>query len=370
VAVLPTFGKPFGGKRRANVLVLGIDDGQGGQGRSDSMLLVHIDTVSRHMTALSIPRDTRIPLDDGRFAKINAAHARGGSSLAARAVEELTGLPVDYTLSTDFGGFSRLVDLVGGIDLNVEQAMDYEDHWGHLAIHLKPGEQHLDGERAIQYVRFRKSSEGRGAGDGSDISRMGRQQKFLQAVAARCLVGANLWRLPEIIREGRRQVRTDLATGDLLYIAGLAKEIGTERLNVLTVPGKTAMISGQSYWLPAAGEMARVADQFNSAPSPAPSAVTVAVLNASEHQGLGRRVAGRLQVRGYRISTVATSDAPESSSRVIARQDCRAGAQAIAAMLACDCAIGVPAPVQAHDAPVTVVVGRDFAGEAGPSQRG
>jgi len=268
LAAVTAVGKPFGGKRRVNVLVMGIDDGQGGLGRSDSMLLVHVDTVAHQMSALSIPRDTRIPIGDDQFGKINAAHARGGPSLAARAVTDLTGRPVDYTLSTNFSGFSRLVDLVGGIDLNVEQAMDYEDHWGHLAIHLKPGPQHLSGEKAIQYVRYRKSSERHGAGDGSDISRIGRQQKFLQAVAARCLVGSNLLHLPEIIREGRNQIRTDLETGDLLYIAALAKEIGGDRLNVLTVPGKTAMIGGQSYWLPDYASMAQVVKQLDVAPLP------------------------------------------------------------------------------------------------------
>ena len=268
LAALPAVVQPFGGKQLVNVLILGLDDGQGGQGRSDSMLVAHIDTMSHQLGILSIPRDTRVPLGEGRYGKINAAHARGGRRLAAEMVSDLTGLPVDYTLSTDFSGFSHLVDLVGGIDLNVEQAMDYEDHWAHLAIHLKPGPQHLDGAKAIQYVRFRKSIV-RGSGvDGSDISRIGRQQRFLQALAARSLVGANLFRLPEIVREGNSQVHTDLAAGDLLYIAGLAKEIGAERLKVLTVPGKTAMIGGQSYWLPATDEMARVVSQLNGAPQP------------------------------------------------------------------------------------------------------
>src|SRR5438552_3112714 len=65
LAAVTAVGKPFGGKRRVNVLVLGIDDGQGGQGRSDSMLLVHIDTGSRYISALSIPRDTRVPVGGG-----------------------------------------------------------------------------------------------------------------------------------------------------------------------------------------------------------------------------------------------------------------------------------------------------------------
>src|SRR3954454_12377447 len=197
LTVVAAAGKPLAGKRRVNILALGIDDGQGGQGRSDSILLVHVDTAAHRMSALSIPRDTRIPTGQEHYGKINGAYARGGPRLAAEAVTELTGLPVDYTLSTNFSGFSRLVDLVGGIEMNVERTMDYDDQWGHLSIHLKPGPQHLDGEKAIQYVRFRKSSSG--DADGSDISRIGRQQKFLQAVAARCLDGCNLLHLPEII---------------------------------------------------------------------------------------------------------------------------------------------------------------------------
>ena len=268
LAVVGSIRKPFGGKSHVNILVLGLDDGQGGQGRSDTMLLIHVDTEARRLAALSIPRDTRVPLADGRFAKINAAHARGGPRLAAHAVAHLTGLPVDYTLRTDFAGFSRLVDLVGGIDLDVERAMDYEDQWGHLQIHLKPGMQHLDGAKAIQYVRFRKSGGRRGPGDGSDISRIARQQKFVEAVAARCFLGANLVRLPEIVREGHRDIRTDLAATDLLFVAGLAKEIGPERLKLLTVPGTTAVIGGQSYWLPSERELPKVLRQLEGVPPP------------------------------------------------------------------------------------------------------
>jgi polyisoprenyl-teichoic acid--peptidoglycan teichoic acid transferase len=262
LGVFGSLERPFGGKRRVNILVLGLDDGQGGQGRSDTMLLVHVDTVAGRLAALSIPRDTRVPLSDGRFAKINAAHARGGARLAARAVSDLTGLPVEYTLTTDFAGFSHLVDLVGGIDLDVERPMDYVDHWGHLDIHLQAGPQHLDGTKAIQYVRFRKSSAHDGPGDGSDISRIGRQQKFLEALAARCFLGANLVRLPELVREGRRQLRTNLSTRDLMYVASLAKENGVDRLKLLTVPGTTAMIGGQSYWLPSTSDLPAVLRQF------------------------------------------------------------------------------------------------------------
>jgi LCP family protein required for cell wall assembly len=284
--VLATAGglhPPFGGRKQANILVLGIDDGQGGRGRSDTMLLLRVDTEARRLAALSIPRDTRVTLGEGRFVKINSAHARGGPKLAARAVTDLTGLSVDYTLGTDFDSFSRLVDLVGGIDLDVERAMDYVDHAGDLEIHLKPGPQHLDGAKAIQYVRFRKSNFGHG-GDGSDLSRIARQERFIHAVAARCLVGANLLRLPELVREARALVRTDLATSDLLYLGALAKEIGSGQVKVLSVPGKTAMIAGQSYWLPDGQELAEVVRQLD-APIPSGDRSLEVTTRPDSHRG-------------------------------------------------------------------------------------
>src|SRR5207244_5010819 len=83
LSAMPGLQPPFRGKKRVNLLVLGIDDGQGGEGRSDTMMLAYIDTVARRITALSIPRDTRVPLGDGTIGKINAAHARGAPALAA-----------------------------------------------------------------------------------------------------------------------------------------------------------------------------------------------------------------------------------------------------------------------------------------------
>ncbi len=366
LAAMTDLRPPFGGRERVNILVLGIDDGQGGVGRSDTLLLARVDTKARRVTALSIPRDTRVPLGDGRFGKINSAHARGGPALAAHVVSELTGLPVDYTLRTDFSGFSHMVDLLGGIDMNVEQAMDYDDHWAGLNIHLKPGPQHLDGARAIQYVRFRKSNAHRGASDGSDISRIARQQKFLEATVARCLSGANLLRLPEIVREGRRQLQTDLSPGDLLYLSGLAKEIGASRLNVSTVPGKTATIDGQSYWLPDSSRMAAVVQQMADGHEPKAAPVTVAVLNGSHLPGLARRVAVRLQRQGYQVATIATSPTDAVRSEVIAAEPSGASARTIASLLKCGCSIGAVPPAEAKNAQVTVVLGRDcFTGRGG-----
>jgi LCP family protein required for cell wall assembly len=358
---LTSLAPPFEGKEQVNLLAMGIDDGRGGRGRSDTMLLVRVDTRARQVSALSIPRDTRVPLGGGRFIKVNSAYARGGAPLAARVVRDLTGMPVDYTVCTDFAGFRRLVDLVGGIELEVEQPMEYVDHWGGLRIHLQPGLQHLDGDKAVQYVRFRRNSSG--GGDGSDISRIARQQKFMLALAARCTTGSNLVRLPELVRESQRQIRTDLSTTDLLYLAGLAKEIGAGRLNVVTVPGKTELVDGQSYWLPDRPRLAKMIQEWTEPPARGTAPVSVAVLNGSRQPGLGRRVAAQLARRGYRIAVVGNSKAPTAESRVIAAERSRGGAEAIADLLECECSIGTPVPPGVSEAQVTVVVGRDLAVE-------
>jgi LCP family protein required for cell wall assembly len=370
LAAISALSPPFGGRRRVNLLVLGVDDGQGGNGRSDTMLLVRVNTRTRRIAALSIPRDTRVGLGGDRIGKINAAYARGGPALAARAVSELTGVRVDHTIYTDFGGFKRVVDLAGGIDLEVERPMHYQDHWAGLKIDLEPGHQHLDGARAIQYVRFRKSNDGRDGGDGSDLSRIGRQQKFLAALAAHCLRGENLVRLPALVREVQRQLHTDLATSDLFYLAGLVKEIDSGRLNVLTVPGKTEMIDGQSYWLVDRQGLADVIRQWDGESPPAPGAMFVAVLNASRRRGLGRRVAAQLRRRGYQISRIASTEKAAERSRVLAADECRSGAEAIADVLNCQCAVGSLMPEAGRGAQVTVIVGRDFAAESESSQRG
>jgi polyisoprenyl-teichoic acid--peptidoglycan teichoic acid transferase len=257
---------PFNGRNQVNILLIGVDD-KIERGRSDTLLLARLDTENRQIRALSIPRDTRTAIAGERgYNKINAAYPRGGAPLTVATIHKLTGVPIDYYVKTDFTGFKEMVDLVGGIEMDVERDMHYDDNWGNLHIHLARGAQHLDGEKAMEYIRYRKGNHRSRAGDGSDISRIQRQQKFLRALADRLMVVSNLPRLPQLVREAEGCVNTNLSQGDLIYLAGLAKELGSQQIRLETVPGRHALLGGVSYWLPDEEGLAQiVSDLFTNA---------------------------------------------------------------------------------------------------------
>ena len=215
-----------------HVLLLGVDRREGDVGRSDTLMVAAVDVDASKAALLSIPRDTRVAIEGNGFDKINHAYAFGGHSLTQKTVENLLGVKMDHYILVDTRSFERIIDAIGGVDLNVEKRMYYEDPWddnGGLVIDLYPGEQHLDGERAIQYVRYRD-------GEG-DIGRVGRQQKFVKAVLSKVISPDMLPRLPKLAEEIRKAVETDMSVTDLLELAGLMEEVHKNGLQAQMVPG-------------------------------------------------------------------------------------------------------------------------------------
>src|SRR5207253_927402 len=125
------------------------------------------------ITGVSIPRDTLAAPDGYKRQKINAFHLLGGPDLSKAAVESLIPVQIDRVVVLNYKAFEDMIDLVGGVDVSVPKKMDYDDVRGHLHIHLKPGPQHLGGEDAVGFVRFRHSDD--------DFHRQGRQKAFLLA---------------------------------------------------------------------------------------------------------------------------------------------------------------------------------------------
>jgi LCP family protein required for cell wall assembly len=139
--------------KRVNILLLGIDARNGETiSRSDTIILASIDPELKRVAMVSIPRDTKISGSSaGGMDKINAANVIGGPQLAVSKVEELMGEKIDYYIEVDFKGFKQIIDTVGGVDINVDQKM-YKPSEG---INLKPGQQRLDGDGALAFVRYR-----------------------------------------------------------------------------------------------------------------------------------------------------------------------------------------------------------------------
>jgi len=177
--------------------------------------------------------------------KINHAFAFGGLSLSKSTVENLLGVPIDYTVTVDFKGFVKMIDALGGITIDVEKRMRYSDPYGDdggLVIDLHPGVQRLNGKEAIKYVRYR-DEEG-------DIGRVARQQKFLKAVLKELASPQTVVRLPELAKEFSAAVKTDMPLSKMLKLLPMIQEAASSGLATATVPGTPLWIKEVSYWQP------------------------------------------------------------------------------------------------------------------------
>lgn len=206
---------------RVNILVLGVDEG--GM-RSDTIMLVSYDPKSNEVNALSIPRDTRISAG-GKIRKINATSAYKSSNGKAigpqgvvEAVSRLTGVPIHYYISFTFDGVAECIDALGPVEYTIEKPMVYNDPTQDLHINLKPGKQKLNGEQCVHFLRYRKGDKGYASyGDGSDTSRIEKQQEFLKEVMRQKFNAKILLKIPDILQAVTKNVKTNLSVDDLIY---------------------------------------------------------------------------------------------------------------------------------------------------------
>ena len=152
------------------------------------------------------------------------------------------GIPLDYYVQVDMKSFCRVIDAIGGVSIDVEKRMQYEDTWEHFVIDLKPGLQHMDGNTALQYVRYR-DEEG-------DIGRVARQQKFIRAVVAEVSTPMIILKAPSIIREVFAALDTNIPMPLMFGIARKLKDGLSTGLKAYMVEGLPYYIDDISYWIP------------------------------------------------------------------------------------------------------------------------
>ena len=215
-----------------NILVSGLDDDNGG---SDTNILVRFDVPNKRIDLVSLPRDTLLH-NEYRNNKLNFAYAKGGTELLMEQIENLLGIPVDFYVTVNLKGFIALVDQIDGVDFDIPINMDYDDPYQDLHIHFTKGPRHLNGQEAMEVVRFRHNNDGTGYGT-EDIGRIGTQQAFLKAVAKQLLQIGNVKNIPALVDIFYTYVKTDLTTGNLVWLGNEALNIGTENIHFATLPG-------------------------------------------------------------------------------------------------------------------------------------
>lgn len=222
-----------------NILLAGTDgDGY----RTDTIIVAHLDVNEKKAALLSIPRDTPIESGD-KLVKINSVYAGGkgeGMERLERTLAQLLGFEMDGYLLVDLNAFKAAVDLVGGVEFDVPQDMYYDDPSQDLHIDLKAGRQRLDGEHAMQLVRFRKGYASQ------DIQRTKVQQAFLLALMDQTIRVESLTKLKEYAEIFSTYAVTDMNVGNLLYFAEQLSKCDRDEITTYTAEGQGMMIRGAS----------------------------------------------------------------------------------------------------------------------------
>ncbi|OIQ59786.1 putative transcriptional regulator YvhJ [Moorella thermoacetica] len=221
------------------VLLIGVDQRVPNEpSRSDTIMLAVLAPQKPGVDLLSIPRDTRVEIPGHGYDKINAAHAYGGPQLLMDTINDFLGSHVDKYVEVNFQGFQKIIDILGGVDIDVDKRMYYPEE----NIDLKPGFQHLNGYDALAYVRYRYDPEG-------DITRVGRQQKFMKALIDQTFKLSTIPKIPQLVSEISKDVKTNLSVKEMLSLALSMKGLNGSAVNTYTIPGEGKYLGGVSYYI-------------------------------------------------------------------------------------------------------------------------
>ncbi len=231
----------FPGRDAIDILLMGRDadrDRHGRivstHGRTDTMILARVDFRGRRLNLLSIPRDTlvRIPGYRGKH-RIAHANAYGGPGLAQKTVFDFLGVRPDYYVLLNFDSFEEAVDAIGGLEVEVDKQLDYDDDWGGLHIHLKRGRQVLNGKQAIGFVRYRQSNDGDVE---SDLVRITRQQEMLRAAKARLRDPSVAFRVARVSDMIYKDIECDLRPSQAACLARFLASLPESAVRMETLP--------------------------------------------------------------------------------------------------------------------------------------
>lgn len=196
---------------------------------TDTIMVAALDTVNSQLNVVSVPRDTQVDVARNPK-KINSAYAVGGVEQLKAEIKSLLGFKPHYYLVVGLEAFKELVDVIGGVEFYVPQDMKRKDSDPRLNIDLKQGHQLLDGDKALQLVRFRGYPN-------ADIGRIETQQQFLLALADELLAISNIPKIPELLRIFEQQVETDLSFRDMQWFARKVMDLQVETdISIQTLP--------------------------------------------------------------------------------------------------------------------------------------
>ena len=243
----PKTDQPIGIRKpgTSSILLCGTDESGD---RTDTMMILYVDSVNKECGLLSLPRDTYGQTDYGLEVKLNSAYGRNdggeeGMKVLLDYVQDILGYRPDGYLLVDLNILWDLVDLMGGVDMDVPTTIDFDDVSMGFDVHLEPGMQHLTGEQVLGLVRFRYGY------DNQDLGRVDAQKAFLKAAMAQWATPKSLTKIPKVLDMFQKNSVNSLSTQNYIWFAVNLLRCGMENLRTDTLPGYATYIGDQSYFV-------------------------------------------------------------------------------------------------------------------------
>jgi polyisoprenyl-teichoic acid--peptidoglycan teichoic acid transferase len=265
----------------------------------------------------------------------------------------------------DYSGFSRMINLVGGVWVTINQPMNYDDNAGNLHIHWMPGRYLMSGEMALRYVRFRGLTGDRG--------RMLRQHEFIRNFAKQLANPLTIFHFPEMVMTVRRSLNTNLSFWDVAYLTSALRRVRPENMGFYVLPGQPSGV----LWIPKRDLVDQLMSMLmrgetivdDAAASTIPKSnvgtITINVWNASSKKGLAYDVTKVLRQAGYDVLDWGNFPANQIQTRVVDRRGKITNARSVAETLGVESYHSEPNPKVLVD--VEVVIGENYSNLA-PSQ--
>jgi LCP family protein required for cell wall assembly len=338
---VPTVAPPpnVAAGERINVLMLGIDrrEDEEGPWRTDTMIVATLDPRTKTAGMLAIPRDLYVPIpapgagenriNTANFYGESSRYPGGGPALAKKTIEYNFAIPIHYYVLIDFNGFRKVIDALGGIEIDVPEAIDDPEYptedYGVMHLQIPAGRQHMDGDLALKYARSRKST--------SDFDRSRRQMQVILATRDKALKVNALAQAPQLLAGLYAAIETDMTADQMLALAPIVAQIRPDNIKSrsidLTMSYEIRLNTGADVLWPdrekigaLIQEMFSTSQSTNVVASISPlraEAARIVILNGTGKDGLAAMASRYLKNNGFNVVQIGNAEKRDYAKTVL-----------------------------------------------------
>jgi LCP family protein required for cell wall assembly len=324
---------------RINVLLLGIDrrEGEHGPWRTDTMIVATLDPKTKSAAMLTIPRDLYVPIpapgagenriNTANFYGDQTNYPGGGPALAKKTIEYNFAIPIHYYILIDFNGFRKIIDALGGIDINVPQAIDDPEYptedYGVMHLQIPAGMQHMDGDLALKYARTRHSD--------SDFGRSQRQLQVILAARDKALKINALAQAPQLLQQLKDSIETDMTPEQMLALAPVAAQVRADNIKTRSIDASMTyeikLNTGADVLWPDREKIGALIQDLFSTPQASNNvaainplraeAARIIILNGTAKDGLAAMASRYLKSNGFNVTQIGNAERRDYAKTVL-----------------------------------------------------